>query len=219
MAKLIIKLNDHVLDHIELRQGDMKIGRKPSCDVHIDNPAVSGDHANIFTIGEDSFIQDLHSTNGTFINNKKITKHHLRDGDVVTVGQHSLVYLNEKAQPRDDFAKTVVLAPAAGRDASVAEEQSKTNTAPQQNPRGALLVLSGAGSGKRIELTKNVTNLGKTGQRSGAISSTPEGYVLTVGDIAQKPKLNGREIPAEGAKLRNGDVIEVGGTRLQFYLN
>ena len=71
MAKIIIKFNNDVVDHIDLKQGDMKIGRKPGCEIHVDNLSVSGEHANIFTVGEDSFIQDLGSTNGTFINNKK----------------------------------------------------------------------------------------------------------------------------------------------------
>jgi pSer/pThr/pTyr-binding forkhead associated (FHA) protein len=57
MAKIIIKFNNEVIDHIDLRQGDMKIGRKPGCEIMIDNLAISGEHANIFTVGEDSFIQ------------------------------------------------------------------------------------------------------------------------------------------------------------------
>jgi pSer/pThr/pTyr-binding forkhead associated (FHA) protein len=115
MAKIHIKFNNEVIDHIDLRQGDMKIGRKPGCEIMIDNLAISGEHANIFTVGEDSFIQDMGSTNGTFINNKKITKHHLKNGDAVVIGKHTLVYLTDSARARDpeDFAKTVIISPAA----------------------------------------------------------------------------------------------------------
>ena len=95
MAKFIIKLNNNVVDHVELGQGDMKIGRKAGCEIHLDNLSVSGEHANIFTIGEDSFVQDLGSTNGTYVNNKKITKHHLKNGDSIAVGKYTLVYLSE----------------------------------------------------------------------------------------------------------------------------
>ncbi len=98
MAKIIIKFNNDVVDHVDLRQGDMKIGRKPGCEIQIDNLSVSGEHANIFTVGDDSFIQDLGSTNGTFINNKKITKHHLKNGDTVVIGKHSLIYLTESTR-------------------------------------------------------------------------------------------------------------------------
>src|SRR6185295_20410234 len=122
MAKLIVKLNKDVVDHIDLKQGDMKIGRRPGSDICLDNLAISGEHANIFTIGEDSFIQDLNSTNGTFINNKKITKHHLRNGDAVTIGKHTLIYLTDTqgAAPQQDFAKTVIINPAAIRQAAEA---------------------------------------------------------------------------------------------------
>ncbi len=223
MAKLIIKFNNDVVDHVELKQGDMKLGRKPGCDIVLDNLAVSGEHANVFTIGGDSFIQDLNSTNGTFINNKKITKHHLRNGDQVVIGKHTLVYMSDSAQnerPTEDFAKTVIISPAA-REAVTpapmprpAPPVAPTAPAPQQ---GALFVLSGANSGKRIELTKQVTNLGKTGKRAGSITREADGYLLAGGED-DPPKLNGRPISPEGTKLKNGDIIEVAGTRLQFYL-
>jgi pSer/pThr/pTyr-binding forkhead associated (FHA) protein len=220
MAKFILKFNNDVVDHIELRQGDMKIGRKPGCDIVLDNLAVSGEHANIFTIGGDSFIQDMGSTNGTFINNKKIVKHHLRNGDAVVIGKHTLVYLTDataSAAASDDFAKTVIINPAANREpaSAAATPPPARRLADQQ---GALFILSGANSGKRIELTKAVTNLGKTGKRTGSITRGNDGYTLTPGDDEEIPKLNGRPVPREGMALKNGDIIEVTGTRLQFYM-
>jgi pSer/pThr/pTyr-binding forkhead associated (FHA) protein len=226
MAKLVIKFENDVIDHVELKQGDMKIGRKPGCDIHLDNLAVSGEHANIFTIGEDSFAQDMGSTNGTFINNKRITKHHLRNGDTIVIGKYSLVFLSEAAtKAKDDFAKTVIINP--GMSPGVAAPMptaSPVTPAAAAAPRvtdlqAALFILSGANSGKRIEVTKSVTNLGKTGKRAGIISRTPDGYVLAPVDEGEDaPKLNGRAITPSGAKLKNGDIIEVAGTRLQFYL-
>ena len=112
MAKMILKFNDVVIDQIVLKQGDMNIGRRPGSEILLDNMAVSGNHASIFTIGEDSFVQDLNSTNGTFVNNKRISKHHLDNSDVITIGNHSLTYLNEKAvKSGPDFAKTVIINP------------------------------------------------------------------------------------------------------------
>lgn len=218
MAKLIIKYNDDVVDHVELRQGDMKVGRKPGCDIFLDNLAVSGEHANIFTIGEDSFIQDMNSTNGTFINNKRVTKHHLRNGDTITIGKHALVYLNEYARAAEaapeggDYAKTVVITPPPGPSSAATARSAAAER------QAALFVLNGVNSGKRIELTKTVTNLGKTGRHAGTITQTEGGYKLAGAGDAEKPKLNGRTIGDTGAKLRNGDIIEVAGTRLQFYL-
>lgn len=233
MAKIIIKFNNDVVDHIDLKQGDMRIGRKPGCEIHIDNLSVSGEHANIFTVGEDSFIQDLGSTNGTFINNKKITKHHLKNGDAVVIGKHSLIYFTDSArasQPPDEFAKTVIInpsrtvepKPAAPKDEPAAitletkpKESSKAEAERQRI--GAIFVLSGLNSGKRIDLTKKITNLGSGGKRAGAITQMSDGFMLAPG-ADETPKLNGRPIPHEGSKLKNGDVIEVAGTRLQFYL-
>ncbi len=222
MAKLIIKINNEVIDHVELRQGDMKIGRKPGCDIFLDNLSVSGEHANIFTIGEDSFIQDLNSTNGTFINNKRITKHHLRNGDVVTVGKYTLVYMSEPAGTRSaDFAKTVIINPIAREEPPIPPATSHPTAVEPASRKGevrlgALYVLSGVNSGKRIDLTKTVTNLGKNGRRAGTITRDHDGYLLAPG-ADEIPKLNGRPVPPEGALLKNGDIIEVAGTRLQFY--
>lgn len=218
MAKIIVKFDNDVLDHIELKQGDMKIGRKPGCDVHLDNLAVSGEHANIFTIGEDSFVQDMSSTNGTFINNKRITKHHLRNGDTVTIGKYSLVYLSDAAsKPKEDFAKTVIINP--GMLAAAASPPAGAPAALRSDQQAALFVLSGQNSGKRIEVTKSVTNLGKTGKLAGTITRASDGYLIAPANEGEDPpKLNGREVTAPGAKLKNGDIIEVAGTRLQFYL-
>lgn len=244
MAKLIIKLNNEVVDHVELRQGDMKIGRKPGCEIVLDNLAVSGEHANIFTIGDDSFIQDLNSTNGTFVNNKRVAKHHLRNGDTIGIGQHAMVYLHETARAAapssnesNDFAKTVVISPtppspppsppppAAAPSAPRRPEaptplpvaESPLNTADRLG--AALFILNGKVVGKRIEITKAITNLGKTGRPAGVIARVSDGYVLRAAPEGESPKLNGRSVGEEGAKLRNGDIIEVAGTRLQFYLN
>jgi len=163
MGKLILKFNSDVLDEFELRQGDMSIGRRPGSDILIDNLAVSGNHASIFTIGDDSFIQDLDSTNGTYINNKKITKHHLKNGDVIVIGKHSLVYVGAEAVQTDEFAKTMVISPSA-------KSGLKPKADPEEQRPGALFILSGANSGKRIDLHKGTTNIGKAGKPAGAIS-------------------------------------------------
>lgn len=234
MAKIIIKFNNDVVDHIELKQGDMKVGRKPGCDIHIDNLSVSGEHANIFTVGDDSFVQDLGSTNGTFINNKKISKHHLKNGDTVVIGKHSLTYFSSSAranQAPDEFAKTVIInpsrtvepkpAPTTTPNSSVITLETKGKQSPESETdrqrSGAIFVMSGMNSGKRIELTKKITNLGNAGKRAGSITQTDGGFLLAPG-ADETPKLNGRMIDADGVKLKNGDVIEVAGTRLQFYL-
>ncbi len=223
MAKLIIKFNDVVIDQIVLKQGDMHIGRQPGSDILLDNIAVSGTHASVFSVGEDSFIQDFNSTNGTFINNKRVTKHHLRNGDMVVIGSHTLIYVNESAvKTVPDLAKTRIMGHdqteampgVATHDTAVAEPPVRVRTR-----SGAIFILTGASSGKRIDLVKATTNLGRAGKRAGAINRNHDGsYVLTAGGAEVAPKLNGLVVGADGRQLRNGDIIEVAGARMQFYL-
>ncbi len=241
MAKLILKFNEEVIDHIEIKQGDMKIGRKASTEIFLDNLAVSGEHANIFTIGDDSFIQDLGSTNGSFVNNKRITKHHLKSGDVIAIGKHTMIYYADSQKNEElteDFAKTVIINPDVSPtpqpqpqpqpepEPEPAKDFAKETMAPvtarkkETERQGAIFVLNGANSGRRLNLNKSVTNLGKAGKVSGTITRIPDGYRIagTAGN-EPGPKLNGRDVPpGNGAVLKNGDIIEVAGTRLQFYL-
>lgn len=223
MAKFIIKFNGEVVDHIDIEQGDMKVGRRSGLEIHLDNLSVSGEHANIFTIGEDSFIEDLGSTNGTLVNNKKITKHHLKNGDVIIIGKHDLVFVSDSPNDMaptvgaDDFAKTVIINPGS-MPSPAAEKVVKSRPKTPVSKKGAIFVLSGANSGKRIDLVKQITSLGRTGKKAGTITEGSEGYTLapTPGSN-ESPTLNGRPVPASGALLKNGDIIEVAGTRLQFY--
>ncbi|MCG6975414.1 MAG: FHA domain-containing protein [Acidiferrobacterales bacterium] len=223
MSKFILKFNNEVVDHIDIAQGDMKIGRRPGLEIHLDNLAVSGEHANVFTIGEDSFIEDLGSTNGTLINNKKITKHHLKNGDSVVIGKHELVYVadsgdGELPASENDFAKTVIIGPGSMPSPAAEAVTSAKGSQEQETRKGAIFVLSGANSGKRIDLIKQVTSLGRTGKKAGTITAGSEGYTLApVSGSDENPTLNGRQVPASGALLKNGDIIEVAGTRLQFY--
>lgn len=225
MGKFIIKFNDVVIDQIVLQQGDMHIGRQPGSDILLDNLAVSGAHASIFTVGDDSFIQDQNSTNGTFINNKRVNKHHLRNGDMITIGSHTLIYVNESAvNTVPDLAKTVVVRPEQASAMLTAAAQGGTAVAKQPAAKartrsGAIFILSGASSGKRIDLVKAVTNLGKAGKKGGVINRNPDGsYILQDGGAELKPKLNGAAVEADGMELRNGDIIEISGSRMQFYL-
>lgn len=125
MAKLIISVDGQVLDEVELVKERMTIGRKPHNDVRIENLAVSGEHAAVVTILNDSFLEDLGSTNGTSVNGQPIKKHFLQNSDVVEIGKYKLKYINEKASQgtASDFDKTMVLrAPQGGAGQSSAAD-------------------------------------------------------------------------------------------------
>src|SRR3978361_1140045 len=113
MTKLILSLDGMVIREYPLTKERTTIGRKPHNDIQIDNLAVSGEHAVIVTILNDSFLEDLGSTNGTLVNGQPIKKHFLQPNDVIELGKYKLKYINEapKAAGAADFEKTMVLRP------------------------------------------------------------------------------------------------------------
>jgi len=126
MAKLVLSLNGVVQGEYELNQERITIGRKPENEIPIDNLAVSGKHALIITILDDSFLEDLGSTNGTYVNGKLIKKHALKDGDVIAIGKHELKYLNELATNDDDeFEKTMIIKPGSASAAVAAAKAAE----------------------------------------------------------------------------------------------
>src|SRR5512145_1370918 len=113
MARLVLSLDGQVLAEYNMSKERYTIGRLPDNDIRIDNPAVSGHHALIINILNDSFLEDLNSTNGTYVNGKIVKKHALQHGDVVTVGHHALRFVDgESDEPADEFEKTMVIRPS-----------------------------------------------------------------------------------------------------------
>jgi len=123
-AKLILSMDGLVLKEIQLSKERMTIGRKPHNDIQIDNLAISGEHAVIVTMLNDSFLEDLGSTNGTFVNGQSVKKHFLQNGDTIELGKYRLKYINEVAHqaPAADFEKTMIMRP--GMMGKAAEQPS-----------------------------------------------------------------------------------------------
>ncbi len=237
MAKLVLSFNGETIREFKLDQEITTIGRKADNDIHIDNLAVSGNHAKVLTILNDSFIEDLDSTNGTYINGEIIGKYALMNGDVIAIGKHELKYMNETAGAgAGDFEKTLIIRPdAAGmpvqEEADAELEQSIVKIASDLASAGAagaegpgeacLKLLSGANNGKELKLTKILTTLGKPGVQVAAITRRPTGYYLIVVDAASSPTnplVNGVEIGKEAQPLKSGDEIDVAGVEMRFFL-
>src|SRR3978361_2331088 len=113
MARLMLSLDGQVLAEYNMNKERYTVGRLPDNDIRIDNPAVSGHHSLIINILNDSFLEDLNSTNGTYVNGKLIKKHALQHGDVITAGHHQLRFVEDDEQ-QDDFEKTMII-PASAR--------------------------------------------------------------------------------------------------------
>ena len=134
MAKLILSVDGTVLKEYTLTKERITIGRKPHNDIQVDNLAVSGEHAAIITILNDSFIEDLNSTNGTLVNGKPIKKHFLQHNDVIEIGKHKIKYFNDKPLAADtsDFEKTMIIRkPSAAAPAPAAVPVAAAATPPQ----------------------------------------------------------------------------------------
>jgi pSer/pThr/pTyr-binding forkhead associated (FHA) protein len=132
MAKLILSMDGLVLKEITLTKERTTIGRKPHNDIQIDNLAVSGEHAVIVTILQDSFLEDLGSTNGTIVNGQPIKKHFLQNNDVIELGKYKLKYINEAPAAHAkaaDFEKTMVLRPGAVKPQPAAPAPAAAMTA------------------------------------------------------------------------------------------
>jgi pSer/pThr/pTyr-binding forkhead associated (FHA) protein len=284
MAKLILSLDGTIMREVPLDKERLTIGRKPHNDLQIDNLAVSGEHALIVTILNDSFLEDLGSTNGTLVNGVPIKKHILQSNDIVEIGKYKLKYVTEalaaatqSAGPAD-FEKTMVIRPAVAAAARAAEaatsrgfgsaqagsaapapmasmpptstatgaqmhpgsiaaqaahaappaSMTQTNVPPatQTNvppmapsqPLAAIQILTGPSAGKELELVKNLTTLGKPGVQVAVITRRPQGYFITHVEGANFPIINGKALDSQAHPLRDHDVVELAGVKMEFFL-
>ena len=283
MAKLILSLDGSVIKEVSLDKERLTIGRRPHNDLQIDNLAVSGEHALIVTILNDSFLEDLGSTNGTLVNGVPIKKHILQHNDVVEIGKYKLKYMSElqagvAQAAAADYERTMVIRPQAASRAAEAgagkafgaaqvgvttqpspsaghpgagtstapqpartaspspQPQAATATAPRPaatphtssniqpiagapgHPMGAIQILSGPSTGKELELVKNLTTLGKPGIQVAVITRRPQGYFITHVEGANFPIVNGKTLDAQAHPLRDHDVVELAGVKMEFFL-
>ena len=228
-GSLVLTLNQSVLGDFSLEKERLLIGRKPENDIQVDNLAVSGQHAAIITILNDSFLEDLDSTNGTFVNGKLVKKHALKHGDVITIGKHELKYVNDEATTDDqDFEKTMIIRPGMASHAAAAAKAEETAPPPPagassqmpdgEMPLGKIQVLSGPGAGKELELKKALITLGRPGDQVAVITRRPQGYYITHVE-GKHPLVNGDTIGAQAHALKDHDVVELAGVKMEFFVS
>jgi pSer/pThr/pTyr-binding forkhead associated (FHA) protein len=203
MPKMIVSIDGVVIKEVQLTKDRTTLGRRPYNDVVIDNLAVSGEHAVLQMMGADVHIEDLNSTNGTYINGKAVKKQLLRHNDTIEIGKHKLKFLNEQAGA--GFEKTMVIRPAAAAHADTPVAGG-----------AAIRVVSGAAAGREVVLVKVVTTIGKPGVAVAAITRRPHGYVVALVEGQNHPMLNDIPLDTEPQVLKNGDVLELAGTKMQF---
>ncbi|MFM7332113.1 MAG: FHA domain-containing protein [Brachymonas sp.] len=214
MPKMIVSIDGVVIKEVQLTKDRTTLGRRPYNDIVIDNLAVSGEHAVIQLAGNDVSLEDLNSTNGTYINGKAVKKQQLANNDTIEIGKYKIKYVNE--QQEEGFERTMVIkAGAAGLGAPAPVAAAAAPVAPVA-ANAAIKVLSGAAAGREVPLVKVVTTIGKPGVAVAAITKRPHGFVVAHVEGSNKPTLNGSPIGAEPVTLKDGDVLELAGTQMQF---
>ena len=223
MGKLTVMDGAKAVSTVELEAERTTIGRHPDNDIQLQDNAVSGKHAVIMTILSDSFLEDLNSTNGTLVNGRQVAKHPLADGDVITMGQHTLRYESAVKVDESALEQTMILRP--GQMAAAAEQAGeRLGAVPAAEPakplKAKLRLESGGNAGRELELTKALTTIGRPGVQVAAVTRRPDGYYLVhVGGQdanSKRPVVNGESIGVHARQLENGDSIELAGAKLTF---
>jgi hypothetical protein len=223
MPKMIVSIDDVVIKEVQLTKDRTTLGRRPYNDIVIDNLAVSGEHAVIHMSGGDVVLEDLNSTNGSYVNGKAIKKQALQNGDAIEVGKYKIKFVADNAA--DNFDKTMVVkarpatapvAPAAPAPVAAPASMPAFGAPDATAPKATIRVLTGAAAGREVPLTKVVTTIGKPAVAVAAITKRHHGFVVHHVEGGGNPTLNGNPITSDPLPLRNGDVIELAGTQMQF---
>ena len=195
MAKILIS-RDGVLERtVQLTKERMTIGRHGHNDIVLEHQTVSGEHAAITTILDDSFLEDLQSTNGTFVNGHRVGKHFLQHGDTLKLARYRIDFVADGIRPISGIPAMPVPIPPA-----------------------RIEVLNGSNAGRLLELNKPQTSLGRAGVQVVTVNRTEAGYAAVHADGDRVPLLNGEPLGKLPQALADGDVLELSGTRMAFRL-
>lgn len=204
MPQLIVSVEGVEIRHVPLRKNRTTLGRRPENDVVFDNMVVSGHHCAFDLEGvADVYVEDLHSTNGTYINGKMITRQQLHDGDVIAIGNFRIQYC------------------ASSQAAAPMNATTSFQALPEATPaaRARFQVVSGSSAGLEVPVVKAVTTFGKPGTAVIAVSHRRDGYYVACMEGESQPTLNGRPIGVHGELLSDNDIVELAGTRMLFRLD
>jgi hypothetical protein len=220
MPKISVMLDEVVINEITLTKERTTIGRRPYNDVVMDNPTVSGEHAILIKTGDQVVIEDLHSTNGTYIDGRSVKQQVLRDGDLMELGKYKIKYDAEMGggdyektmlfKPRSAIASAAMPTPASG------PAPAQTAATPSAELSGAIKVLTGPAAGREMILTKVVTTVGKPGVSVAAITKRRNSFFVHHVEGSDRLTLNGISVGEEPAALKHGDRIILAGTEMQF---
>jgi len=231
MARVILVFNKKVIKEYPFDKDNMTLGRNEGNDIVIDNLAVSGLHARIDKTEDTYILTDLQSTNGTFVNDKRITSHRLQHKDKIIVGKHLLfVALSKEEQAKvkeRELDKTMILDTARQKDLLSKQAEKKGMEVPIKKEKIGVISFIDGSDQSEIRLTKKLTKIGKAETSeirlggllmpptAATISRRPNGYAITTTG-GKTVKVNNQAIQ-ESHFLKDFDTIEIGSYKFQFY--
>ncbi len=245
MPTLVVTREDIMVKELELKQGELIIGRDDDCDLILNDNSISNHHAKIITLFNATYIEDMSSTNGTFVNGKQVKERILHDGDIVTVGKrYRILFEKTSNQVSEKGDKTTVMnctemnnaltefarkkkqpkndkEPASSTPVSTIHTQSETEAVPDAgiSSKASLRIMAGKLSGREMPLNRRSTRLSRSGLTHANVKRNEHGYYLQRDAGApenSKILLNDVSISAEAILLTPGDVINLNGILLEF---
>ncbi len=219
MPRLVLSLDGVVLREITLSKDRTTIGRRSHNDVVIDNLAVSGEHAVMISNGDDTYLEDLGSTNGTTVNGQPIKKHLLQSGDTVEIGKYRLRYQVEGASNEENGVDIDTSQPLRREfyGPGPTTIQVRQPGSPDPAVAGASIkILTGANAGRELALVKALTTVGRPGHQVAVITRRPTGYFVAHVEGEVFPMVNGQNLGSAAHPLHHGDVIELAGVQMEF---
>jgi hypothetical protein len=216
MAKIIVSLDDNLIKVVPLNKDRMTLGRRPYNDIVVDNLAVSGEHAALQVIGHDYFIEDLNSTNGTYINEQRVKRQILKNGDTIEIGKYAIKYVQDGISSQAPVLSSTDSIHNVDDGKSTEDKKPLFEQTKFAEAYVAIKILSGASTGKELPLVKIVTTIGKPGEAVIAITKRPKSYMVAHVEGAIRPSLNGVSFGIDAVPIKNGDLFELAGTAMQF---
>ncbi|MCG6886852.1 MAG: FHA domain-containing protein [Proteobacteria bacterium] len=218
MSKLTLSFKGNILRVYPVLKDSMLIGSDRACAIHIDSLALAPKHARIDTQANTSVLVDLDTESGTFVNNQRIKKHILADRDIIRVGKHILTFKFENLTntSSDSTQQLEINDPAL---LAAIEEPAPTPTVQNKNRRGWLQIMTGQNMGKTLSLNRAMTNLGKPGVATAIITRRDDNYFLSHLEGEKTPLVRDKRIGDRSVQLDDGDIIQIGNIKMQFFLD
>ena len=239
-CKILVKFKEAVIKDIPLEKDIVTIGRNPNNDIVLDNPAVSSFHGRLVREGDMYLIEDLGSTNGTFIGDKRVTKYPLKTNDNIIIGKYTVTYIcigqeGPNEDPTAKFIKPVAMQETMMLDTrehkAMMQKSAETNTGAVKKAEkiGGFTIVSGSTDKPEYIINEKLATIGKTDnaiiklkgffapQVAALINRVKDDYFISPPGSGKKPHVNGQEIEARH-QLQDGDVVDVAGISMQFFI-